>query len=367
MAATIATLAAKLVLDNRAFLAGFRQSIGASKGFAASIGAGMASAVSSIGATIAASLSLAAAMGKVSESMVSIDRQAKLADRLGLTNEAMQRMAVIAKTGNVDVEVLAKAMLTMGRNIGTGGKSLDERFFDVADAIAAIKDPAERSRKAMAIFGKEGNELINMLAGGSARMRASTEVIDRFGLSMSRMDAAKVERTNDAWTRMGIILGGLTDKFSAGIAPGIESEIEHMIAKIESLGTTLRNLGFGWDSATAAMKNYRILENSLLYGTLGGLFGVGNKPPDLGPIPGKSTGMQTPFDFPESGKKSREVNPGAMERNSIEAVRAVQKAGGDPISALHTEMQKAVRALIRIEEHVDPLRGGGQVLVAATI
>lgn len=350
MATTIASLAAKLSLDNKAFLAGFKQSISASKTFAASIGTGITGAVTSMGAGIAASISLAAAVGQVSQSMERVDRGAKLADRLGLSNEAMQRMSVIAKSGNVDVETLAKAMLTMGRNIGSGGKSLDQRFFDVADSIAAIKDPAERSKKAVEIFGKEGNELLNMLANGSKTLRENATLLDRFGLSISRMDAAKVEAANDAWGRMGILLDGITDKIAVGFSPSLEEFANRSITTIDNIGKALERLGTSWEGVGKAMgAAFDVLTESPIATQINKLFGGdAAKPKAAGVLP-------TPLNLNSldkgQDKTFRPVHPGALERGSMEAMRAMQQNGRSTDTA-----QKQLLALEAIRDFVDPMK-----------
>lgn len=349
MATTIATLAAKLSLDNKAFLAGFKQSISASKSFASSIGTGISGAVSSMGAGIAASLSLAAAVGQISQSMEHVDRVAKLADRLGLSNEAMQRMSVIAKSGNVDVEMLAKAMLTMGRNIGTGGKSLDQRFFDVADSIAAIKDPAERSKRAVEIFGKEGNELLNILSGGSRNLRETSALLDRFGLSISRVDAAKVESANDAWGRMGILLDGISDKIAVGLSPTMEAFANRSIALIDGVNAALERMGTNWEGIGKVIgATVQGLSDATVVGLLGRLVGSDPAKPST---PNKPV---TPFNLnslDDPAKKFKSVRPGALERGSMEAVRAMQNNGRSTDTA-----QKQLLALEAIRDFVDPMK-----------
>lgn len=371
MATTIATLAAKLTLDNRAFLAGFRQSMRASKSFGAAIGQGMASAVTSMGAAIAASVSLAGAIGRVSQSMESIDRGAKLADRLGLSNEAMQRLTVIAKAGNVDVEVLSKAMLTMGRNIGTGGKTLDERFFDVADAIAAIKDPAERSAKAQKIFGKAGDELINVLSEGSGRLRDSARLLDRFGLSMTRLDAAKVERANDALTRLDIVSRGLTDKFTVALSPVIEEFADRTLTVLENLGNALDRFGAKWDMVAGAMGGVigqlDTIEKHPTLRMIFGAFGGAGSALMFDSKPDKKTGPNKRgtilSDLMGGDKATKAVKPGALHQNSVEAVRAIQNAGGNGMTGILPALMRGLRVLERIEANGDPMKGEGRGVV----
>jgi hypothetical protein len=360
MATTIATLAAKLVLDNKAFLAGFKQSQAAAKGFSSSVGGGISSALGSavtgFGAAVAGAISLGTAVHSLQQSMERVDRGAKLADRLGLSNEAMQRMAIVAKAGNVDVELLAKSMLKMGRNIGTGGKSLDERFFDVADAISQIKDPAERSAKAVAIFGKGGDQLSDILLGGSRKLREASELIDRFGLSISRVDAAKVEAANDAWGRMGIVISGITDKIAVGLSPALEDFATQSIRLIDNLNVALERLGTNFEGVGNAIGfALGVLVESPLARQFNKLFPSDKKPGG----PSSASPASSPFSFGggDTAKKFKLTRPGALERGSMEAVRALQNTqGADPITALHQDAQKQIRLLEAIRDFIDPMK-----------
>src|SRR3990167_4493998 len=260
MAVTISTLRAQLILDTENFLNGFAKADLATKSFASGIGGRLSSIFKGIGSSAS---SLIGSMGGVSSvfssigaqisgtvlglvgvhqgvvalgrGMDQVDRQAKLADRLGITVAEVQKLSLAAHLAGTDVELLAKSMLRMGKNIGSGGMTLDQRLFAVADSISKIKDAGIRAKQAHEIFGKGGLEIINVLIQGGRGIRNSADAIDKFGLAMSRVDAAKIEASIDAWTEMKTVIGGLRNELLVSFAPKVTSFIDLWLRGLEQL------------------------------------------------------------------------------------------------------------------------------------
>ena len=233
MAASVGTLKAFLTLDSKGWLAGFGAAAGATKSFAGSLGNLVGGKLGAMATGLAASTLSVAALGR---SFAGLDKTAKVADRLGISHEAVQKLGLAADLAGTDIETLGRAMLMMGKTIGSGGLPLDKRFFQVADAIAKIQDPARRAKRAMEVFGKGGFELINLLAQGGKGIRQSAEAIDRLGLGISRVDAGKVEAANDALTTMGTVLRGVSDRIAVELSPGITHFVNQWLAGMELIG-----------------------------------------------------------------------------------------------------------------------------------
>ena len=163
-----------------------------------------------------------------------IDSQAKLADRLGTSTEALVGLTHAGDLAGVSADQLATAMEKMSRNVadaGMGGKAamdtlgqLGLKFSDlaqlkpeeqlgvVADHLNQLSSAGEKSKVAVELFGKAGAGMVNVLQEGSAGLQAMQKDAEFLGLTFSRMDAAKVEQANDAFTRLGSSLkGGLID------------------------------------------------------------------------------------------------------------------------------------------------------------
>lgn len=376
MAASVGTLKAFLTLDSKGFLGGFSQAAGGTKAFAGSIGGLIGSKLGAIGAGLAAAGASALSFGKVMHSMESIDRQAKLADRLGITNEAVQRLSLAADLAGTDVETLAQSMLKMGKNIGSGGMSLDKRFFQVADSIAKIADPAERAKRALQVFGggaqgKGAFELINLLAQGGKGIRESANAIDRFGLGISRIDAAKVEAANDALTTMGTVLKGVSDHIAIELSPGITHFVNQWLEGMELIGRsdsvfsqwgtsvskTIDGVVAGFAGLEAMLQDAAI--NNLDGTPLANYFKVAQdaykqmQADRLGEgvsVPGKGLGRLGGIGG--GGFKGHVDRPGAFERGSVEAARAIQSSSDKNANVQFDILQQ----LKDIKAFLDPMK-----------
>lgn len=304
-------------------------------------------------AAAGAYVSVSTAIQQVAASMERVDRQAKLSDRLGIQMESTQRLHVAAQMSGTDIEVLAKAMLHMNKTVGSGGKTLDRRLFDVAKQINAISDPAKRAARQLEVFGKQGFELSEFIRQ-AGRIERTTAIIDRFGLAISRLDAAKLEAANDSMTKLRLVVDGLSDKFAVSLSPAIEQFAELALTTIDSIGNSLDVLGVKWDHVGAALGGIigqldKIEKHPIISGAMMGGWLLSGK---AGPT---SPSRSSPG-FGAGGVIGESKHPGAFEKGSKEAASAILAAGGDPISALHKTQQEALRVLQRIDEHSDPMQ-----------
>jgi len=232
MAVNIATLAIKFVADTTGIKSGVNGVVG------------------SLGKLITGAAIGAAAFGAVnkaidafSASAERIDSMSKVADRLGTSFETIQAAALGAKMAGLGLEDLTQAIDHMSKKIGSGGMSLDQRFLQQAEAIAAIKDPAEQARAAMDLFGKSGAKLLPLLKQGGKAFKEAADLIKRFDLGISDIDARNVEKMNDAWSKLNFILEATTDKIVARLSPAIEHLLNTAIDGTEKWSDKMRTLG----------------------------------------------------------------------------------------------------------------------------
>lgn len=352
---SIGTLKASLILDDRGFVGGFNKAkttaSTATSSITGTIGRFAATAGSSMLAIGTAAVASAASISTLKNSFDSIDRTAKLADRLDITYESMQKLSLAADLAGADSEKLAKSMLFMARTIGSGGKPLDQRFFEVADSIAKIEDPAVRAKEAMRIFGRDGLENLNLIIQGGKGIRDSAAAIDKFGLGISRVDAAKVEAANDAITVLSTVTKGFVDKFAVEFAPAVEGFADRMLRAYERIGEGTSKLGLRIDDLGGKLDKL-LFENPVVSNLVLGVFGsalLGGKLPDK-PAATVDSGRGVPDLFAEAAKRSATPKPAALERNSVEAVRAIQSAGGDGTSGIIVELKNILRTIQVIGE-----------------
>lgn len=259
--ATIAKLAVMLSANAASFTTGMSSASKVAKATASTID-GAFSKVAKVGAllgAIAGAGGLALLLNKTREN---IDQTAKLSDRLGVTTEALIGLQHGANLAGVDAEAFNTSLEKMVKNLGEAaitGKgpvvdaldqiglsaqdlvsvSPDEAMKRIADGLTRITNPAQRAAIAVDLFGKTGQKMLNTLMGGRAGLEAAANDAQLLGLNISRIDAAQVERANDAFTRMQALISGAANRLVVELAPYATAAMDKMVA----LGTAGGGIG----------------------------------------------------------------------------------------------------------------------------
>lgn len=192
--------------------------------------------------------------GKISEltrsSMENIDTLGKMSERINISTEALsglQHAAALADLPMENLEVglkkFSKAMSaadagskTMKQTFGSLGLDaekltqmpLDGALNSVADALLNVDNQNDRVRLSMELFGKSGDRMLTMLQGGSAGLRGMRADADKLSLTFSNMDFHKVERANDAITRVGKAASGIGNLFAIRLSGSVEGFADAM-------------------------------------------------------------------------------------------------------------------------------------------
>jgi hypothetical protein len=101
------------------------------------------------------------------------------------------------------------------------GMNSEEQFAKIADHLMSIEDPGRRASLVMSIFGKSGRELLPLLNGGSAGIKALTDEARKLGFVMSEEDVKSAAELNDSLNRVKRTAEGVTLKLGAALAPAI--------------------------------------------------------------------------------------------------------------------------------------------------
>lgn len=210
------------------------------------------------------------AASAVENAMQNIDNTAKAADRMGVSLDAFKALRLNADLAGVGMEQLEVGVKQMQNSLvdAAGGSAdaaakfsalgisaadlvnmpADEAIGKIGDALKGIENPAQRAAAAANIFGmRAGPDLLALLTAGSGGIADAKKDIEEMGLSMNRVDAAKVEAANDAITRVQAALGATAEKVAVALAPYIE-----MVANL-FLDAAKQGNGFG-DKAGAAVE-----------------------------------------------------------------------------------------------------------------
>lgn len=180
-----------------------------------------------------------------------IDRNAKMADSFDLSTEAFAKMRRVFEESGSSVEGLGASLATMQRNLinATAGandqsralsalglnvnnllrESPDQAFAKIAEAIMKIENSAQRTTTATQIFGKGAKELLPVMRDYADKAKDAAEFNDKFGISLSRVDAAKVEQANDAMGRVKSAIGGIAGIVGVQLAPAIEAVAKKIV------------------------------------------------------------------------------------------------------------------------------------------
>ncbi|WP_291015017.1 hypothetical protein [Hydrogenophaga sp.] len=175
------------------------------------------------------------------------DEMSKLAQRAGVTTEAISGLAYAARLGDVDNQALAQGLRKLGIDANTGGKKLaelgieiadaggkaktnDQLLFDLADVLAGMEDPAQRAAVAAKLLGEEvGPKLIPLLSGGSKGLREITAEAEKFGQVVSTEAGKAAEEFNDNLTRMGELAAGTARSLANQLLPAINEVLKSLL------------------------------------------------------------------------------------------------------------------------------------------
>jgi hypothetical protein len=171
------------------------------------------------------------------------DELSRLSEQLGSTVESLSQLQYISQKSDVDFKALTTSLNSFSKNLGMaaedGGRakealrdlgidarrlvslSLDDQLDVIADAMARIENPTQRTKIAMELFGSAGAGLIPILAQGSDGIRRLREESDALGRTMSTEAAAKLSEADDAMKRMKASADSLANSLVTAVAPAI--------------------------------------------------------------------------------------------------------------------------------------------------
>ena len=214
-----------------------------------------------------------------------IDQQAKTADRLGITTQALGGLQHAANLYGASNEELNKSLQTMQKNLGqvgqtgTGeakyaldglglsvqelqGLAPEEQFKVIAEKLKGVEDQSQKVYLAQSLMGKSGAKMINVMDAGADGITAMMQEADALGMTFDRIDAAKVEMANDAFDKAqktthsfsqtlaietAPIIGAISDMWteSAKEAGGFGSIAQQVVTKVATGIGFLGDMGRG--------------------------------------------------------------------------------------------------------------------------
>jgi hypothetical protein len=177
-------------------------------------------------------------------SLSTIDAQAKLARGVGGTTAAMQALDRAGDRAGVSTSELAGATTRLNQRLGeviatgTGADDtfealgitaqqlanmdIDERFAALSDAMQAAGMSSQEMSFHLRELGIRQASVVTLLQGGGDEIRRSRRMVEEFGVAVSEVEAAQIEKTNDAIEEMGRVFEGLANQLAVRVAPHLE-------------------------------------------------------------------------------------------------------------------------------------------------
>lgn len=172
------------------------------------------------------------------------DEMSKLAQKVGVSTEALSQLQHAANLSGVEdlggalakfnrtageaaqgTKEQAAAFKTLGveiRNTDGTLKNTETLFTETAEAISKMPDGIKKTQVAMDLFGKSGAQLIPLLNLGREGLDELRKEADALGLTLDERTGRAAEGFNDNLTRLGSAASGIGTRLAAEFAPELE-------------------------------------------------------------------------------------------------------------------------------------------------
>jgi hypothetical protein len=204
---------------------------------------GLAGSAKSLFAGAFAGISVAALTGIVNKTLEFGDALNAARIKAAVTGEAISELAYAAKQSNVELGGLSNSLRFMQKfmsEASTGGKEQaealaalglsvkelknlrpEEMFERFGGQISKLRDPTDRARAALAVFGKAGAELLPLFEDGAEGVRKLREEARRIGQSFSTDQLKSLDAAKDSIDRMKSSFEGLATALVAKVSPAL--------------------------------------------------------------------------------------------------------------------------------------------------
>jgi hypothetical protein len=261
MASLIGALRVSLSADTAQFDEGMRRARASSKqtaGYIRTTLGGVGVSVREGLAGIVAGLSVGLFTAVIKKSLEYAGSLAEVAQQLGVTAKDLQVFRYAAGQVGVSQEQLetglSKLTITLGKvaagaeaptkalnAIGISadqlkGKDAGEAFRIIADGLQKVTDRSQRAAVEVALFGKTGSSLDNLLSGGSSALNALADAAEKLGIVLSDDQIARADETADKLEALKTVL-------SANIASEVANNTDAILALADALLGLVRASG----------------------------------------------------------------------------------------------------------------------------
>ncbi|WP_306150646.1 hypothetical protein [Roseovarius sp. MMSF_3281] len=207
-------------------------------------------------------------------SMQTVDAQSKMAQSLNTSTKSMQVLARAADRAGVSTGELEQIGRQLTKRLGDAAQGtgpavkalarlglkaedladmdLDQKIAVINRAIADTVPAAEQAAVAADLFGDRAG-----IAAGrmdAATIAAANEELERFGVTVTELEADQIEEANDAISALGLVSRGLANQLAVALAPTLKRMAEWLAdlgAKFSALSPRMQRI-IGIGAALAA-------------------------------------------------------------------------------------------------------------------
>lgn len=158
--------------------------------------------------------------------------------QLGLTTDELQRYGLAAQLSGSSQEGLAKGIAKLQQNMEGGSKAFDaigvslrnadgsakstsQVMREAGLAIGALEDSSERTKRAIELFGREGNKLVPMFADGAEGLDKMLSELDRLGGGLSSDAIKAIGKFDDEMVRWDFQMRAVKSQIALSVMPTV--------------------------------------------------------------------------------------------------------------------------------------------------
>lgn len=247
MATTVGALSVDLDLNSASFINNMKKATdavdrgsrtmekGLSVGKAAVKGFFAAFAVDQLAGVVSRGLDFAASLGEQSQQLGVTTRDLQVyryaASQVGIAQEDMEKglakltvnLGKVQQGAKGPTDALRELGLSQAEIARISTMSAGQALPVLADAFAKIESPAKRAAIEVELFGKAGQKIDNLLAGGSASINGLADAAEKLGLVLADDAIANADETADKLSAMKQVLDA---KIAGTVAENADAILE---------------------------------------------------------------------------------------------------------------------------------------------
>lgn len=122
-------------------------------------------------------------------------------------------------------------------------RSAEEVFYDVIDSLGQMEAGAERDAAAMALLGKNAQELNPIINAGSGALKEYADEAKNVGFILSEDQVAALGAVDDAYQELQLTIDGVKRQVAADFAPAAQQALEMFANAVKKAGEWLERSG----------------------------------------------------------------------------------------------------------------------------